>query len=145
MLTKLRDFLPNMHMWLEWEIVCVFFCLFVCPTSCSLAVLCIPIPLVDEGKARVLLETSFVVPRRQKVAFPVYCLYKFGFINPVQAHLSWVLKGDRLPCFLLPLCLVVESRPSLVLVFICLPLPPPYTSFSSLVSCFSPLTPQFVV
>lgn len=63
--------------------------LFVCPTSCSLAVLCFPIPWVG-----VLLETSFVVPRRQKVAFPVYYLYKFCFIHPVEACVSWMLKRD---------------------------------------------------
>ena len=65
---------------------------FVCPDSCSLATPHSPIPLVNKGWETVLLETSLVVPRRQKVAFPVYYLYKFAFIHPVEAHLSQVLE-----------------------------------------------------
>lgn len=95
MFTKWRDVVPNKHMSLEWEIVyVVFVCLFVWPTSCSIALLCFPVPLVDEGWAGVLLGTSFVVPRRQKVALPVYYLRKFVFSHPGQAHLSWMLKRD---------------------------------------------------
>lgn len=90
MFTKWRDVVPNMHTSLEWEIVCGV-CLFVWPTSCSMALLCFPVPLVDEGWA-LLLGTSFVVPRRQKVALPVYYLCKFVFSHPGQAHLSWMLK-----------------------------------------------------
>lgn len=103
-------------------------CIFVvCPNSCSLATPRSPIPLVNKGWETVLLKTSSIVPRKQKVAFPVYYLYKFVFIHPVEAHHSQVLKRERLTCFLLPPLLAVESNPSLILVLIgpsCLPTHP---------------------
>lgn len=102
-----------------WNGVWFFFVVVVCPDSCSLATPHSPIPVVNKGWETVLLKTSSLVPRRQKVALWVYYLYNFFFIHPVDVHVSQVLKRDRLTCLLLPPLLAMESNPFLDLVVIC--------------------------
>lgn len=111
----------------------------VCPDSCSLATPHSPIPVVNKGWETVLLKTSSLVPRRQKVALWVYYLYKFFFYSSCGrtrlpgAEKRWTdllasspASGDGVQ----PL---PGSGSHLLLL-------PPQVSFSSLVSWFSPLT-----